>query len=126
MVGTRALVCREFVETDDFARSRAELPEQTGLTIRELDDRMEALGGPWLAATMTTRYWFNQFRPGRSGSPSFPGDSRRFACTCDPAARRSTAVNAVDRGAPVGRWLRVGRAGFEPATLRLRVSCSTN
>jgi hypothetical protein len=43
MVGTRALVCREFVETDDFARSRAELLEQTGLTIRELDDRLEAL-----------------------------------------------------------------------------------
>jgi hypothetical protein len=38
MAGTRDLVCREKVETDDYARSRAELLERTGLTIRDLDD----------------------------------------------------------------------------------------
>jgi hypothetical protein len=43
MVGIRTLVCREFVETDDYAKSRAELLERTGLTIQDLDDRLEAL-----------------------------------------------------------------------------------
>jgi hypothetical protein len=43
MVGTSPLVCREFVETDDYMRSRADLIEQTGLTIQQVDDRVEAL-----------------------------------------------------------------------------------
>jgi hypothetical protein len=43
MVGTSPLVCLEFVETDDYMRSRADLIEQTGLTIQEVDDRVEAL-----------------------------------------------------------------------------------
>ena len=43
MVGTSPLVCREFVETDDYARSRADLIKQTGLTIEQIDDRVSAL-----------------------------------------------------------------------------------
>ena len=43
MAGTSPLVCREFVETDDFTRSRDELLEETGLTIQQVDDRVEAL-----------------------------------------------------------------------------------
>jgi hypothetical protein len=43
MAGTSLLVCREFVESDDFMRSRADLLEETGLTIQQLDDRLEAV-----------------------------------------------------------------------------------
>lgn len=43
MAGIKPLLCREFVETDEFIQSRADLLEETGLTIQQLDDRIEAL-----------------------------------------------------------------------------------
>ena len=43
MAGTSSPVCREFVETEDFVRSRAELLGASGLTIQQIDDRVEAL-----------------------------------------------------------------------------------
>jgi hypothetical protein len=43
MAGTSPLVCRGFVESDAFVRSRAKLMEETGMTVQEVDDRVEAL-----------------------------------------------------------------------------------
>ena len=43
MAGTSPLVCREFVESEDFVRSRAKLMEETGLTVEDIDRRVEAL-----------------------------------------------------------------------------------
>lgn len=43
MAGTKPLVCREFVEAESFERTRAELMQATGLTPRQVDDRVEAL-----------------------------------------------------------------------------------
>lgn len=43
MAGTSPLVCREFVDGKGYVESRADLMRETGLTIEEIDDRVEAL-----------------------------------------------------------------------------------
>lgn len=45
MAGTRLglLTCKGFIESEDFERSKAELMRETGMTPREVDDRVEAL-----------------------------------------------------------------------------------
>ena len=43
MTGNSQLVCRGFLETDEFAKSKAQLMERSGLTERQVDDRLEAL-----------------------------------------------------------------------------------
>ena len=43
MVGTRPLVCRGFEESDIFMQARADLMEALGLSIRDIDERVEAL-----------------------------------------------------------------------------------
>lgn len=62
MAGTSQLVCRGFVETEGFRRSKADLLKAHGLTEHELDDRLEALiwglahgGDPALAQQVPTR-----------------------------------------------------------------------
>lgn len=42
MAGT-SLLCKAFIETESFERSKAELKIETGLTDEEIDDRLEAL-----------------------------------------------------------------------------------
>lgn len=43
MVGTRPLVCRGFEESDIFIKSRADVTTAFGLSIRDIDERLEAL-----------------------------------------------------------------------------------
>lgn len=45
MAGTRlgVLTCKGFIEAESFERSKAELMNETGMTPREIDDRVEAL-----------------------------------------------------------------------------------
>ena len=43
MAGTNQLVCRGFIETDSYQRSYADLRQRTGLSDREIDDRLESL-----------------------------------------------------------------------------------
>jgi hypothetical protein len=43
MAGISPLVCREFVETEGFVQSREVLLRDTGLTMQQVDDRVEAL-----------------------------------------------------------------------------------
>lgn len=43
MAGTKPLTCNGFIESSDFAKSKEELMADTGLTAREIDDRVEAL-----------------------------------------------------------------------------------
>jgi hypothetical protein len=45
MAGIRPnlLVCKGFIEAESFERSKAELMQETGLTPREVDDRVEAV-----------------------------------------------------------------------------------
>jgi hypothetical protein len=43
MVGTKPLVCRGFEESDIFIQARAELMATLGLSLREIDDRLEAV-----------------------------------------------------------------------------------
>lgn len=43
MAGTKPLVCRGFLETDTFEKSRERLKELLEWTDRDLDDRLEAL-----------------------------------------------------------------------------------
>jgi hypothetical protein len=42
MAGT-SLLCKAFIESESFERSKAELKAETGLTDQEIDDRLEAL-----------------------------------------------------------------------------------
>ncbi|HMJ71874.1 MAG TPA: hypothetical protein VK471_00770 [Solirubrobacterales bacterium] len=42
MVGT-SLLCNAFIESESFEQSKAELKAETGLTDREIDDRLEAV-----------------------------------------------------------------------------------
>lgn len=62
MAGTSQLVCRGFIETPTFEKSKAHLQELHGLTDREVDNRIEALiwalargGDPALAQRIPTR-----------------------------------------------------------------------
>jgi hypothetical protein len=43
MAGIRPLVCRGFIETDSYRKSYDDLQRRTGLSDREIDDRLESL-----------------------------------------------------------------------------------
>lgn len=42
MAGT-SLLCKAFIESESFQQSKAELKAETGLSDRDIDDRLEAL-----------------------------------------------------------------------------------
>jgi hypothetical protein len=66
MAGTKPLVCREFVEGEYFARTRAKLMQETGMTVEDVDRRIEAV--VWALARGDTEddAAFVQRVPGRS------------------------------------------------------------
>ena len=55
MAGTRLapLACKGFIEAESFERSKAELMQETGMTPREIDDRVEAVA--WALARFKGR-----------------------------------------------------------------------
>jgi hypothetical protein len=62
MAGNSPLVCKELSETDLFERSKADLQTLFGLTVAQIDDRLEAFvwalargGDPSLVQRIATR-----------------------------------------------------------------------